>query len=102
MEIFTFANEQLIAVFCIGYVAIILEPVIRIHKTALALLLAVACWLIYLTEAPQPMSAGLARLWPHLSEVSGILFFLLGAMTLVELIDAHNGFETFIRYLHTE
>jgi len=101
LEIFTFSHNFLITIFCIGYIAIILEFIIRVNKTAVALLLAVLCWLIYFVGDPQPLETSLAYLGTHLSDVSQILFFLLGAMTLVELIDSHKGFNTFIHYLHT-
>lgn len=100
-EIFTLSHSFLIAIFCIGYAAIILEFIIRVNKTAVALLMAVVCWLIYFVGDPQPLNTSLAFLSMHLSDVSQILFFLLGAMTLVELIDSHKGFNTFIHYLHT-
>ncbi len=101
MEIFTLSHNFLIVVFLIGYLAIILEFIIRVNKTAIALFLAVLCWLIYFVGDPQPLNTSLAFLEAHLSSVSQILFFLLGAMTLVELIDSHKGFNTFIHYLHT-
>jgi len=100
-EVFTLSHDFLIAVFCIGYVFIILEFVVRINKTAVALLKAVICWLIYFIGTPQSLSTSITFLSSHLSDVSQILFFLLGAMTLVELIDSHKGFNTFIHYLHT-
>lgn len=101
-EIFTLSHDILIAVFAIGYAAIILEFLIRVNKTAVALFMAVACWLIYFVGDPQPLSTSMAFLNTHLSDVSQILFFLLGAMTMVELIDSHKGFNTFIHYLHTK
>ena len=101
MEIFTLSHNFLIFVFLLGYLAIILEFIIRVNKTAVALFLAVVCWLIYFVGDPQPLNTRLAFLDAHLSSVSQILFFLLGAMTLVELIDSHKGFNTFIHYLHT-
>jgi Na+/H+ antiporter NhaD/arsenite permease-like protein len=100
-EIFTLSHDILIAVFAIGYTAIILEFLIRVNKTAVALFMAVICWLIYFVGDPQPLSVSTAFLNTHLSDVSQILFFLLGAMTMVELIDSHKGFNTFIHYLHT-
>ncbi|MEM8728153.1 MAG: sodium:proton antiporter NhaD [Chlamydiota bacterium] len=101
-DIFTLSHSFLIAVFCIGYIAIILEFLIHINKTAIGLFMAVICWLIYFVGDPQPLDTGLAFLNTHLSAVSQILFFLLGAMTMVELIDSHKGFNTFIHHLHTK
>jgi len=100
-EIFTLSHDILIAVFAIGYSAIILEFLIRVNKTAVALFMAVVCWLIYFVGDPQPLTTSMAFLNTHLSDVSQILFFLLGAMTMVELIDSHKGFNTFIHHIHT-
>ncbi len=98
--IFTVPHDILLIIFVIGYSAIICEYIIRVNKTAIALMLAVLCWLVYFVGDPQPLSTSLQTLGSHLSDVSQILFFLLGAMTLVELIDSHKGFNTFIHYLH--
>jgi Na+/H+ antiporter NhaD/arsenite permease-like protein len=79
----------ILALFTIGYLAIIFEYSIKIHKTAAALAMAVACWAVYFIFQTPDMS-GLSH---HVSEISQIIFFLVGAMTLVELIDAHGGFK---------
>jgi Na+/H+ antiporter NhaD/arsenite permease-like protein len=88
-------TTALIATFIIGYLAIALEHNIKINKAATALLTGVLCWTIYILS--QNSEAGIhhvtEQLIEHLGEHSGILFFLLGAMTIVELIDAHDGFE---------
>jgi len=81
----------LILIFIIGYLAIALEHPIKINKTATALLTGVLCWTIYIVSEDEPNSV-LGELSHHLASVSEILFFLLGAMTIVELIDAHDGF----------
>jgi len=81
----------LILIFIIGYLAIALEHPIKINKTATALLTGVLCWTIYTVSEDEPNSV-LGELSHHLASVSEILFFLLGAMTIVELIDAHDGF----------
>ena len=80
----------MIIVFILGYTAIALEHPLRINKSATALLFAVALWTLYALGFPDSFSN--AVLLEHLGEISGILFFLLGAMTIVELIDAHEGF----------
>jgi Na+/H+ antiporter NhaD/arsenite permease-like protein len=81
----------IIAIFIIGYAAIALEHGIGINKAASALITAVLCWTVYIlfTEDKHLVSEQLTE---HLGELSGILFFLLGAMTIVELIDVHDGF----------
>jgi len=79
-------------VFILGYAAIALEHTIRINKAASALITGVVCWTLYILFSADKdlVSAGLME---HLGSVAGILFFLLGAMTIVELIDAHDGFD---------
>ncbi|MEO7731374.1 MAG: sodium:proton antiporter NhaD [Kofleriaceae bacterium] len=80
----------LVALFVVGYAAIILERPLKLDKSASALLIGVLCWSVYaLGGDPRAASRELVG---HLGELSGILFFLLGAMTIVELIDAHGGF----------
>lgn len=104
----------IIAVFVLGYAAIALEHPIKIDKAASALLTGVLCWAIFVLTKDQAAThlhdefehfketyAGTGplmayffehRLLHHLSEIASILFFLLGAMTIVELVDAHEGF----------
>lgn len=82
----------LILIFVIGYLTIVLEHPIKINKTATALLTGVLCWTVYILSENEPTLV-LAELSHHLASVSEILFFLLGAMTIVELIDAHDGFK---------
>jgi NhaD family Na+/H+ antiporter len=81
----------LILIFVVGYLGIALEHPIKINKTATALLSGVLCWTIYIVSTNDPNTV-LGELSHHLASVSEILFFLLGAMTIVELIDAHDGF----------
>ena len=78
--------------FIIGYTAIAFEHQIRINKTASALLVGTICWTIY-TFQSSDTSLIHDDLSHHLSSISEILFFLLGAMTIVELVDAHQGFK---------
>lgn len=82
----------IIAIFILGYILIAFEHTIRINKAAVALVTGVLCWTMYIVFSNEKdvVSEELIR---HLGELSGILFFLLGAMTIVELIDAHNGFD---------
>lgn len=81
-----------IAIFVLGYAAIALEHPLKINKAASALLTGVLVWTVYVLASPD--KAAVSRdLTEHLGELSGILFFLMGAMTIVELIDAHDGFE---------
>jgi Na+/H+ antiporter NhaD/arsenite permease-like protein len=79
-------------IFIAGYLAIAFEQSIKINKAASALLTGVICWTVYALSGNESelVSENLSH---HLSGIAGILFFLLGAMVIVELIDAHDGFE---------
>ena len=81
-----------IIVFILGYLAIAFEHPLRLNKAASALITGVLCWTIFVvqTDAPHVVSEELVD---HLGEISSILFFLMGAMTIVELIDSHGGFK---------
>ncbi len=83
----------LISFFVIGYLAIAFEHPIKINKTATALLTGVACWTTYILARSSEATAIVGELSHHLASISEILFFLLGAMTIVELVDAHQGFK---------
>lgn len=80
-----------IIVFIIGYLAIAFEHPLKLNKAAAALLTGVLCWTIYILSGVEKELA-VEELLHHLGEISSILFFLLGAMTIVELIDSHDGF----------
>jgi Na+/H+ antiporter NhaD/arsenite permease-like protein len=84
---------MLLAVFIIGYLAIAFEHHIKLNKAASALITGVVCWTIYIVNGSDHNAAHHALL-EHMGDISSILFFLLGAMTIVELIDAHDGFES--------
>lgn len=90
---------SVIAVFAIGYLCIAFEHPIRINKTASALLTGVLCWTIYALASHEPVSAELSH---HLSKIAEILFFLLGAMTIVELVDAYHGFRIITDRIQTK
>ena len=90
-------HAMILIVFAIGYFAITMEYRIKINKTASALLMAVLTWtLLFLGKGEE-----LASLGEHLAEVSQIIFFLLGAMTMVELIDSHKGFKVITDLIET-
>ncbi|GAA4447144.1 sodium:proton antiporter NhaD [Nibrella saemangeumensis] len=82
---------SIVAVFVIGYLLIALEHPIRLNKSASALITGVVCWTIYALSTGN-IEHTVTELSEHLAEISEILFFLLGAMTIVELVDAHEGF----------
>jgi Na+/H+ antiporter NhaD/arsenite permease-like protein len=90
----------IISIFVVGYAAIAFEHPLRINKAASALLTGVLCWTAYVLFASN-REAVAEQLLHHLGSLSGILFFLMGAMTIVELIDAHDGFEVITRRITT-
>ncbi len=90
----------LILVFISGYLLITLEHSIHINKAATALITAVICWTI-LVLSPEIKQEALNALSHHLSSIAEIVFFLLGAMTIVELIDAHDGFQNITEKIKT-
>jgi len=106
-----------IIVFLVGYLLIALEHPVGINKTATALLTGTVCWALLalstpefidtlvsqgiLTDATQLSTFLNGALFHQLSGISGILFFLIGAMTIVELIDAHDGFRFITSLIRT-
>ena len=81
----------MIIIFLLGYLAIAFEHSIKIDKAASALIIGGLGWGLYAFSGVDPHHMN-EHLSHHLGEIGEILFFLLGAMTIVELIDAHQGF----------
>lgn len=99
-------------VFVLGYIAIALEHNLHVDKAASALLTAVIVWTLLVigseTLLTNQLTDGLSatallntELRHHLSEIAEILFFLMGAMVIVELVDAHDGFAAITNRIHT-
>lgn len=101
----------IVALFIVGYLCIALESVLKINKAAPALLMCVGCWVLYMLDAPSfiesfrgvSVAANDVSQWvnehillTHLGDTCEILFFLMGAMTIVEIVDANGGFN-FVR-----
>jgi Na+/H+ antiporter NhaD/arsenite permease-like protein len=110
----------IIVVFILGYIAIALEHPLKIDKAATALILGTLCWVLYIAGAEGILQQGYNQGWfefrakypglngaealhrfivdheiiSHFGEIAGILFFLLGAMTIVEIVDQHDGFRS--------
>ncbi|MCQ2284764.1 MAG: sodium:proton antiporter NhaD [Bacteroidales bacterium] len=105
----------MIVLFVVGYACIALEHPLKVNKTAFALMLGVLIWLCYILTGPSIFDASGFRagydaymqanpgatfvdfitkneLIEHLGDIAEILFYLMGAMTVVELIDSHGGF----------
>lgn len=106
-----------ILIFVIGYLLIALEHPLKINKTATSLLTGTLCWAVLALSSAEFLEVWIGRglitgasEWPaflnsalahQLSSISGILFFLIGAMTIVELIDAHDGFQLITENIRT-
>lgn len=97
----------IVIVFLIGYLFIALESVTKVNKAAIALLMFVACWTLYMMT-PEAYLHGVPAdkislavsdvIERHLGSTATTLFFLMGAMTIVELVDQNGGFN-FVRDL---
>lgn len=109
----------MVVVFVLGYTAIALEHPLKIDKAASALIIGTLCWVFYILGAEEILHMGFSPAWAkflaahpdahglhaihefivdkeiihHLGEIGEILFFLLGAMTIVEVVDQHEGFK---------
>lgn len=96
-------------IFIVGYLCIAFEHPLKIDKAASAILTAVICWTVLVLGAETILPSFQAgathevttELRHHLGEISEILFFLMGAMTIVELIDAHEGFTVITNRIRT-
>ncbi len=86
-------------IFIVGYIFIAFENTIKIDKAATAILMGVVCWSIYAIQYKENVEVELLK---SISEIASILFFLLGAMTIVELIDSHEGFDLITNSIHTK
>ncbi|HSC37965.1 MAG TPA: sodium:proton antiporter NhaD, partial [Chitinophagaceae bacterium] len=90
----------IILIFVAGYLAIAFEHPLKLNKAASALITGVLCWMVYFLQSGQPEKSG-ELLLHHLGTISSILFFLLGAMAIVELIDTHSGFDIITEQIKT-
>jgi len=90
----------IVVVFVIAYAAIALEHPLKVNKSASALIGAGLLWTIYALSTGDHHLVG-EQLNESLAGTAQIIFFLLGAMTIVEVVDAHNGFEVITSRIKT-
>lgn len=90
----------LVVVFVVGYAAITLEHPLKINKSASALVAAGLLWTIYAVCADSVDTVAL-EIRESVTSTASIVFFLLGAMTIVEVIDAHDGFNVITKKIRT-
>ena len=95
----------IVTLFVIGYLCIALESLTRINKAAIALLMCVGCWTLLMMSPgayyPEVAEGSVMHhiaevIEHHLGDAGGTLFFLMGAMTIVEIVDSNGGFN-FVR-----
>ncbi|MBF0619575.1 MAG: sodium:proton antiporter NhaD, partial [Candidatus Omnitrophica bacterium] len=89
----------IILIFILGYGAIALEAKTGVNKSAAALLTAALCWVLFAFKAG---AGGLGQFGPIFEAAAQVVFFLIGAMTIVQLMDAHNGFQVIADMLRTK
>ena len=103
----TTLTVSIIVVFVVGYLFIALESITKVNKAAIALLMFVACWTLFMVNPSEFVLPGMPELTgnaagilahvgeslrEHLGETAETLFFLMGAMTIVEIVDQNGGF----------
>ncbi len=100
----------IVSVFCIGYLFIALESITRVNKAAVALLMFVGTWTLLMLDPsaflPMAVGDGMAAVVSttiehHLGATATTLFFLMGAMTIVEVVDQNGGFNFVRDVMHT-
>jgi len=99
------ARLGMIGIFVLGYVGIIFEELFEFNKAGVALLMSTALWVTYADFYESTGSASgvvMEQLKEQLAEVSDICFFLLAASTIVEVVDAHQGFKVVTNAIKTD
>lgn len=106
----------IVVAFVLGYACIATESLLKVNKAAIALLMFVACWTLYMFDPMQYLTAihgytgdlsGMAAavtsiIQEHLGDTSTTLFFLMGAMTIVEVVDQNGGFNWVRKVMKTK
>ncbi|MEQ3690197.1 MAG: sodium:proton antiporter NhaD [Flavobacterium sp.] len=92
----------LLTIAILGYLIVVLESPIRINKTISAILTGSLCWIVIALFSRQGSNDISEKLTLYFGEIAGLLIFLLGAMTIVELIDLHKGFSVITHRIRTK
>ena len=93
--------------FIIGYLAIVFEHPLKLDKTVPAIIMGALCWALIslghldVVGADHHIGDLEEVLLHHIGKVAEILFFLIGAMTIVELVDLHRGFAVITNRINT-
>ena len=106
----------IVVAFVLGYACIATESLLKVNRAAIALIMFVACWTLYMFDPMQYLTAihgytgdlsGMAAavtsiIQEHLGDTSTTLFFLMGAMTIVEVVDQNGGFNWVRKVMKTK
>lgn len=92
----------LLTIAILGYLIVVLESPIRINKTISAILTGSLCWIVIAIFSRNESHEISEKLTNYFGEIAGLLIFLLGAMTIVELIDLHKGFSVITHRIRTK
>ena len=93
----------LLIIAILGYLAVVFEAPIRINKTITAVITGALCWItIAFFQTTEGQIEITEKLMHYFGEISGLLIFLLGAMTIVEIIDLHKGFSVITHRIRTK
>src|SRR5437870_3819751 len=82
----------ILSIFIAGYLSIIFESFIKLNKAAVAIFMAVACWAVFFLTDCTSTENDINLLNVDIASVAQIVFYLISAMAIVELIDSHKGF----------
>jgi len=96
---FSQTDILMLLTFVMGYLFIIIDHVTKINKAGVSLLIAIACWVIAFSHGGIPGADQELVLWKHIADTSQVIFFLLGAMTIVEIVNIHNGFALITNFI---
>lgn len=99
LEEITHHAYLVLSIFLVGYIAIVIEQLIKLNKAATALLMGIGCWTILFLEPAESVEKHLYIFSFQMFKVSQVLFFLIGALTIVEIINAHKGFRIVTKHL---
>lgn len=88
-------------IFVMGYFLITIEHTSNLNKACVALLMGVSCWIVNYLSPNRPYADSEDLFLAHLAQTSQIVFFLLGALTIVETINAHHGFNFISNWIKT-
>lgn len=90
----------MILIFIFGYTAITLEHIIKINKATVALMMAIVSWVFVFLFYPCTHEENIECFLGNLADISQIVFFLIGALAIVEIISMHQGFRVVSDFIH--